>query len=134
MDEYPCILGLGSNTEAETKMAFAREALVTLFPDIHFSSVIETQAIGTTIHSPFLNQVACLRTSLSASAIKKQLKDIEKQAGRQSDDKSRGIVKLDIDLIIHGQNVLKRDDLSRDFIKQGIEELRLLDWTSPRLS
>ena len=127
MDEYPCILSLGSNTEAETKMAFAREALVTLFPDIHFSSVIETQAIGTTFHSPFLNQVACLRTSLSASAIKKQLKDIEKQAGRQSDDKSRGLVKLDIDLIIHGQNVLKRDDLSRDFIKQGMEELKQSD-------
>jgi 2-amino-4-hydroxy-6-hydroxymethyldihydropteridine diphosphokinase len=124
MNDSLCILGLGSNTDATTQLAFAREMLQTFFPDIRFSSVLETEAIGSTFHSPFLNQVAIFHSQLSAYAIQKKLKEIERQAGRQPEDKSQGIVKIDIDLITHDSKVLKKDDLMRDFVQQGINELK----------
>ena len=123
MNDYKCILCLGSNTNAEMQMAKAREALLTLFPDIRFSTLQETEAIGSTFHSPFLNQLAVFHTNLSAPAIRKMLKEIEKQAGRQTKDKAQGIVIIDIDLIIHGNRILKKDDVQRSFVRQGINEL-----------
>ena len=124
MNDSLCILGLGSNTDATTQLAFAREMLQTIFSDIRFSSILETKAIGSDFHSPFLNQVAIFHSQLSAYDIRKKLKKIERQAGRQPRDKSQGIVKLDIDLIIYDSKVLKKNDLMRDFVQQGINELR----------
>lgn len=40
-----------------------------------------------------------------------------------SEDKSQGIVKLDIDLLMYDDDILKPDDMKRDFIKQGLKEL-----------
>lgn len=123
MNDYRCILCLGSNTNAEMQMANAREALLSFFPDIRFSTLQETEAIGSTFHSPFLNQIAVFHTHLSAPVIREMLKEIEKRAGRQAQDKAQGIVTIDIDLIKHGKRILKKDDYQRDFVQQGISEL-----------
>ena len=38
-------------------------------------------------------------------------------------EKSQGIVKIDIDLLIHGSRILKPEDLKRDYIQQELERL-----------
>jgi 2-amino-4-hydroxy-6-hydroxymethyldihydropteridine diphosphokinase len=54
----------------------------------------------------------------------KELKTIEKEAGREKEDKKREKVCLDIDLLVFDNRVLKPEDLKRDYILKGLEELK----------
>lgn len=123
MNSYSCLLCLGSNFDRHIHLANAREALKALFTDIRFSTEMETEAIGGRFLSPFSNQTAQFTTSLPADEVRALLKGIEKENGRLKEDKAQGIVKLDIDLLMYGNEVLKPEDMERDFVKKGLEEL-----------
>ena len=123
MTMHTCLLCLGSNIEAPTRLSAARSALLSHFPHIRFSEEMVTEAIGSGFLSPFHNQVASLETSLSAEQVRVILKNIEQGQGRLPEDKTQGIVKLDIDLLVYDDGVLKPKDLEREFVKIGLEEL-----------
>ena len=123
MNQYSCILCLGSNLDAATRLSAARNALLSHFPNICFSQEIVTEAIGSGFLSPFHNQVARLTTPLDAESVRTILKGIEKAQGRLPEDKANGIVKLDIDLLVYNNCVLKQKDMEREFVKKGLEEI-----------
>ena len=123
MTMHTCLLCLGSNLDASTRLSAARSALLPHFPHIRFSEEMVTEAIGSGFLSPFHNQVASLETSLSAEQVRVILKNIEQGQGRLPEDKTQGIVKLDIDLLVYDDGVLKPKDLEREFVKIGLEEL-----------
>ena len=123
MTMHTCLLCLGSNLDASTRLSAARSALLSHFTHIRFSEEMVTEAIGSGFLSPFHNQVASLETSLSAEQVRVILKNIEQGQGRLPEDKTQGIVKLDIDLLVYDDDVLKPKDLEREFVKIGLEEL-----------
>ena len=123
MTTHTCLLCLGSNVDRRAQMASAREALKRHFPDIRFSTEMETESIGSRFLSPFSNQVAIFETTFSAEEVRTILKQIERDHGRLPEDKSQGIVKLDIDLLMVDDCVLKPADLEKEFVQKGIEEL-----------
>ena len=71
----------------------------------------------------FYNQVACFTTPLTASQVRECLKKIERDHGRTPDDKARGIVKIDIDLLCYDGEVLKPQDWLRVDVREGVAEL-----------
>ena len=123
MNLHTCLLCLGSNLDGATRLLAARHALLSHFPDIRFSQEMVTEAIGTGFLSPFYNQVARFTTPLSAEEVRVILKQIERDNGRLPEDKANGIVKLDIDLLVVDEMVLKAKDLEREFVIRGMEEL-----------
>ena len=123
MNLHTCLLCLGSNLDGATRLSATRKALLSHFPDIRFSQEMVTEAIGTGFLSPFHNQVARLTTPLSAEEVRAILKGIEQTQGRLPEDKANGIVKLDIDLLVYDEVVLKPKDLEREFVIRGREEL-----------
>lgn len=125
MNLHTCLLCLGSNIEASIRLAAARSSLLSHFPDILFSEEMVTEAIGSGFLSPFHNQVASFETSLSAEKVRVILKDIELEQGRLPEDKAYGIVKLDIDLLMVDDCVLKPKDMEREFVKEGMKSLGL---------
>ena len=122
---HTCLLCLGSNIEAPTRLSAARSALLSHFPHIRFSEEMVTEAIGSGFLSPFHNQVASLETSLPAEQVRTILKSIEQMQGRLPEDKAQGIVKLDIDLLTYDDIILKPKDMERKFIIEGMESLDL---------
>ena len=80
-----------------------------------------TEAIGNTFLSPFSNQLALFKTTFSAEEVRSILKQIEKENGRMPEDKAQGVVKLDIDLLIYDNTILKPDDMEKEFIRQELE-------------
>lgn len=124
MNEHHCLLCMGSNTNRFTQLSDARKVLSEAFPDIHFGELMETQAIGSGFHSPFSNQLASFITALSPGAVHDLFKVLEHRSGRLSTDKAAGIVKLDIDLLMYDNVVLKPEDMKREYIKQGLTKLR----------
>ena len=123
MNLHTCLLCLGSNLDGDFRLSEARSVLRSHFPDIRFSQELVTEAIGSGFLSPFHTQVARLETPQDAESIRTLLKSIEQAQGRLPEDKAQGIVKLDIDLLMIDDQVLKPKDMEREFVKQGMEEL-----------
>lgn len=123
MNSESCLICLGSNYDREIHMNAARKALSETFPNIRFGEELETEAIGEGFFSPFSNQLATFQTSLTTDEIRQRLKEIELDNGRMPQEKSQGIVKIDIDILIHGSRILKPEDLKRDYIQQELERL-----------
>lgn len=123
MNSESCLICLGSNYDREIHMNAARNVLSEAFPNIRFGEELETEAIGEGFFSPFSNQLATFQTSLTTDEIRQRLKEIEQDNGRMPQEKSQGIVKIDIDLLIHGSRILKPEDLKRDYIQQELERL-----------
>ena len=123
MNTHTCLLCIGTNYYRTTYMAYARLDLKKHFPNIRFSTEVETEAIGSHFLSPFNNQVAIFETTLSAEEVRTILKQIECDHGRLPTDKSYGVVRMDIDLVKYDDLVLKPEDMEREFVKTGIEEL-----------
>ena len=120
---HSCLLCIGSNDDRIARMTSAREALKANFPHIRFGTEMETEAIGCGFLSPFSNQVAWFQTSHSAEEVRTILKQIERDHGRLPEDKAQGIVKLDIDLLMVDDCVLKPADMEKDYVIAGMKEL-----------
>lgn len=116
---HHCLLCIGSNYKYSSHLRSARTALKAAFPDIRFGKEMVTEAIGGKWLSPFGNQLAKFTTSLGAEEVRYLLKQMEKDHGRLPEDKEQGIVKLDIDLLMYDEEVLKPEDIQRDFVKKG---------------
>ena len=114
MDEHHCLLCMGSNTNRYAQLSVAREALRTTFPDIHF---------GSGFHSPFSNQLAKFSTTLSPDSVRDLFKELERRSGRIPEDKAQGVVKLDIDLLVFDNKILKPEDMEREYIRRGMSVL-----------
>lgn len=125
MNVYPCLLCIGSNYDRPIHIEAARKSLIQHFPDIRFGEEMETEAIGDRFYSPFSNQLAHFHTSLSMNEVKAILKEIESNNHRLAEDKAKGIVKLDIDILIFDHEVIKEDDLQRDYIQKGMKALQI---------
>lgn len=123
MNTHSCLLCLGSNKDRELRMEAARKALRKHFAYILFGAEMETEAIGSGFLSPFSNQVARLTTPLSAEEVRTILKSIEKENGRLPEDKAKGIVKLDIDLLMYDDTVLKPKDMEKCYVQEGLVAL-----------
>ena len=125
MNQHTCILCLGSNFYRIAHMAYAQRELKKHFPAIRFSEEMETEAIGSRFLSPFSNQVASFETTLSSEEVRAILKQIERDLGRLPEEKSQGVIRIDIDLLMYDDCVLKPADLERDFVVEGLKSLSL---------
>ena len=105
---HKCIICIGSNYNRKENLLLARRRLVDLFPTIRFTSEQETRPLF--FRSPAL--------------FSKELKAIEQSAGRRPEDKKEEKVSLDIDLLSFDDRVLKPEDLKREYVVKGLEELK----------
>lgn len=116
-------ISIGSNERRTENMALARRRLIELFPGIRFSEEEETKPLFFRRPNQFSNQVARFASDEKAEDVVVRLKAIEREAGRLPEEKKQEIVRLDIDLLSCDDTVYKPEDLQRDYIVRGIEEL-----------
>ena len=121
---HSCLICIGSNYNRKENLLLARRRLTALFPSIRSTGEQETRPLFFRNPALFSNQVARFYTDADAERVVKELKTIEKEAGREKEDKKREKVCLDIDLLVFDNRVLKPEDLKRDYILKGLEELK----------
>ena len=109
------------SAEKESTLGLPRYAPTKSDKTIRFGREMTTEAIGNTFLSPFSNQLAQCETMLSPEEVRAVLKQIEKDNGRMPEDKQQGIVKLDIDLLMYDDTILKPDDMNKEFIQQELQ-------------
>lgn len=116
------LLALGSNVAAELHIEQAKARLSAVFPQLQFSRSLITPAIGI-VSPPFTNCLAEGYCSVPLEGVLVTLKDIEAQMGSVSEERKKGIMKIDIDLLQFDDTKRKADDWSRDYIQLLLKEL-----------
>lgn len=84
---------------------------------------METCPVSFDSDSMFLNQIACLLSDMTIEEMSAALKSIESSMGRTPEQKEKGLVLIDLDLLIAGKTILRPVDMERSYVKRGIEEL-----------
>ena len=117
MNIHSCLLSMGSNTFPTNSLSRARMELQKAFPGIRFGKEIETEPLFfKTNTNLFHNQLGRFNSMLKPEEIKAIFKEIENHAGRCDSDKESETVKLDIDLLMYDEQVLKKKDMERKYI------------------
>lgn len=120
------VISIGSNECRQESMLLARRRLSELFADIRFSAEIETVPLLMQRTCMFSNQMACFYSDWCLDDVRLCLKHIECEAGRLPEDKLKEIVKLDIDVLMCGGNVIRSEDWGREYVQCGLKELNIL--------
>lgn len=123
MTQNSCTIGLGSNAPERDKLIKdAIQALKQYLEQSQVSSVYECPASNGK-DAPYLNAVIHGMTSHTQSEIVAHLKELEVQAGRTPELREKGIVPLDLDLIIFNFRILRPEDFQRTYFNIGYREL-----------
>ena len=106
-------IGVGSNLE--DPLARALEAIeymrqISGCRVLRRSSFYQTEPVGVLDQHWFINAVVEIRTELTAVKLLGELQEIEKRMGRQKQQKWGPRV-IDLDILLHGQEVIGEDDL-----------------------
>lgn len=122
---HSCLVCIGSNFHREENLTLARRRLRECYPSVRFTSEQETLPLFFKNKALFSNQVALFFSNEDREQVVGQLKAIERVAGRRPEDKAREKVSLDIDLLSFDGQVLKPEDMKREYIVKALEELAL---------
>ncbi len=119
------IISLGSNVCQEQHMQQARGFLTEAFPGIVFSPVLWTSPVDMSCAGMFQNGLAVADTHFACDEVQRNLKETECLCGRCPGDKERGIVAMDIDLLLYGKVRLHEKDWKRPYIVRLMEIMDL---------
>lgn len=118
------IIGIGSNTtDAKARVEECCRNISEISSEAIFSSIYETEAVGSLPQPNYHNCVGVLRTSQPFEELKQKFKDMEREAGRLPEHKTEGKVIIDIDIVVWNNEVIKPTDLTRTYMTIGMEEL-----------
>lgn len=116
------LLALGSNTRAEENIREAQAYLTATFPNMQFSRLLSTPAIGI-VSPPFINCMAQAHCSVEQVEVLDVLKSIEVAMGSTNEDRKKNVVVIDIDLLQFDNERRKTDDWDRDYTQLLYKEL-----------
>ena len=120
--EHHIIISLASNINHEANLEAARTQLTQLLSEVHFTSAIYTEPVGTVLRKePYLNQLCKGTTALGMNLLNEVLKEIEKRLGRTHNED--GIVTVDLDLLEYDGERFHHRDWERIYVKDLINEL-----------
>ncbi|HET9570066.1 MAG TPA: 2-amino-4-hydroxy-6-hydroxymethyldihydropteridine diphosphokinase [Bacteroidales bacterium] len=120
---------LASNINSEENMLHAMENLKTIFPSgIRFSSILSSKAVnkeGKEVpgSSPYLNAICQASTEFPMDQVRFILKDMENQMGRKRGTESKGMVTIDLDLVLWNDEILRPWDLAQVFYQNCLKSL-----------
>ncbi len=118
------VISIGSNTpDREERMEKAITALANRFDDFRCSEVYETPCWRG--EGPdYFNAVAVFTTTVSLSQLDETFKAMEVAAGRPADGPERRLhVPLDIDVVVYGNEVVRKRDFERYYFTKGYNEI-----------
>ena len=120
---HKIILSIGSNTYAKRNIAEAKRKMEAVLPKIRFSEIRMSKPYGKKYKRSFLNLLAVFESDKTAGEICSRVKKIESEMGRKPEDKEKGRVIIDIDLVRYDDSILKPKDFERSYVQDLLEFL-----------
>jgi 2-amino-4-hydroxy-6-hydroxymethyldihydropteridine diphosphokinase len=125
MSTHKLYIGIGTNlSTAEQVLLWTKRKLSEAFRgQALYSTPVKTDPVNFPSKEKFTNQLVIIETDVPTAFAKPLLKSIERQLGRTEEDATRGVVRLDLDLLWMDGKLLRPEEWERDYIKQAREEL-----------
>ncbi|WP_159521383.1 2-amino-4-hydroxy-6-hydroxymethyldihydropteridine diphosphokinase [Sunxiuqinia indica] len=122
-----CIIGIGSNIEAEKNIQQALKLLKKDLLILEVSKMIKTKPVGYTNQADFTNGAIKIETNWSQKELVIYLKGIEDQLKRDRTQIKFGPRTIDLDVMIWNGEIVDKDYYTRDFLRQSAAELGFND-------
>lgn len=119
-----CIIGIGSNIDAETNIQKMLEILKKRVNVLRVSSFLKTKPIGISNQPYFTNGAVKINTELDRETLNHELKKIEDELGRDRTAPKFGPRTIDLDIVIWNGKIVDEDYYTRDFLQKSVDEIR----------
>ena len=118
-----CIIGIGSNVEADKNIPKMLSLLAEKVKIIQVSELVQTKPIGIIEQPDYINGAVLIRTEMNLEVLTKYLKKLEDQMGRDRSQKKFGPRNIDLDILIWNNVVIDPDYYTRIFLRNSAAEL-----------
>lgn len=118
-----CIIGIGSNIDAERNIAEMLRLLSSEVEVVQVSSLVKTAPIGVSDQPEFTNGAVKIRTKKGIDELNLFLKSLEDRMGRDRTQPKFGPRNIDLDVLIWNNRVVDQDYYSREFLRNSAAEL-----------
>lgn len=117
-------LSIGSNIpDGDMIISQVHKDIRTILINCFFSTLYKTKALNG-ISPDYFNCVAYGLTSQELSDLKIIFKNLEKSYGRTQESKSKGLIELDIDIVLFEGEIIKLYDYENDYFQKGYLEIK----------
>ena len=120
---HECIIGIGSNINAEQNFVAALSFLRQEHNLVAVSSTVITTPIGITDQPDFLNGAARVITTMERDAFRGYLKGVEDRLRRDRNSAKFGPRTIDLDIVVWDGNIIDKEYYTRDFLKTVVDEI-----------
>jgi len=118
-----CIIGIGSNIDANKNIPEMLKLLGADVQIVQVSQMIQTKPIGLIDQADYTNGAVRIRTEMNLETLTLYLKELEDRMGRDRNQQKFGPRNIDLDLLIWNNCVVDDDYYTRDFLRTSAEEL-----------
>lgn len=117
------IVSIGSNSaDCHSQVDDAINHLKLKFENVLVSSVYETPALNG-VDPSYLNAVAVAYSSLEINQVNAIMKQWEVECGRTPESKIKGVIPIDLDIVVWNDEIIRPKDFSYSFFIQGYNQL-----------
>lgn len=118
-----CIIGIGSNIDAEENIAKMFRLLANDVEIIKVSSMVQTKPIGIIEQDDYTNGAVRIWTEMDLKTLTLYLKKLEDRMGRDRNEKKFGPRNIDLDILIWNNTIIDPDYFTREFLQNSAAEL-----------
>lgn len=119
-----CIIGIGSNIDAEENIRKMLEILKSRVKVLRVSSFLKTKPIGISEQPYFTNGAVKINTGLNRERLNRELKKIEDELGRDRTAPKFGPRTIDLDIVVWNGKIVDKDYYTRDFLQKNVQEIQ----------
>ena len=118
---YDVTISLATNFEQERNLSEAHERLRQILFEARYTNAIWTEPYKRKLSAKYINQLVYAKTTLNAEELISVMKAIETSMGRTAQQREKGIVTIDLDLMEHDGVRYHLEDWQRPYIKMLLE-------------
>jgi 2-amino-4-hydroxy-6-hydroxymethyldihydropteridine diphosphokinase len=118
---YDVTISLATNFEQERNLSEAHERLRQILFETRYTNAIWTEPYKSKLSAKYINQLVYAKTTLNAEELISVMKAIETSMGRTAQQREKGIVTIDLDLMEHDGVRYHLEDWQRPYIKMLLE-------------
>ena len=118
-----CIIGIGSNIDAEENIRKALEILKSDFGKTIVSEMVRTKPVGISNQPDFVNGAVKIETTMRQNELRQYLKKLEDRLGRDRSAPKFGPRNIDLDITIWNNEVVDNDYYERKFLEEACLQL-----------
>ena len=122
-----CIIGIGSNIEADYHIAEMLRLLCASVQIVQVSQMVQTKPIGITAQPDYTNGAVRILTEMQSEELSVFLKLLEDKMGRDRSEKKSGPRNIDLDILIWNNKVVDPDYYTREFLRKSAAELGFIN-------